>query len=159
MRIHTPCALRGHPRSLSCLCKKVTKEAPEGRTTGPSFRNHLQRRGSRPMKRGSNHVTAEHSTQVLCGEPTWLREVHRRWPSLEGASQGETGVSPWVALFAYFLSTWRESRRGVHAQCTGRIGKMLFPPCAAGTQPSGNRKRVLRGLRRYIPQKSCVYYP
>jgi len=30
MRIHRPCALRGHPRSLSCLCKKVTKERRRG---------------------------------------------------------------------------------------------------------------------------------
>ena len=45
------------------------------------------------MKPGSNHVSAEHSTEaatgVLCGEVPWLQEVHRRW---QAEASGGPGV-------------------------------------------------------------------
>ena len=80
--------------------KKWGKEAAKGKQKFPLWNPHPER-GSRPMKCGSNHGTADHCTQVLCGEPTWLSEVHRRWSSLEWVSKGKTGVFP-SCTFAYF---------------------------------------------------------
>ena len=148
IKIHTPCALRGHPRSLSCLCKKVTKEAPEGRTTGPSFRNLLQRRGSRPMKCGvtmKDPHTAPRLRPGCCvgNQPGYKLFIGdgRLW---KGLPKGKP-VFPlgWRSLPTFFRHG-KKVGAGCMRNAQGPTGRTRDPPCAAG-------EHAFRYIQSFLP--------